>query len=202
MKFVPLSSNSKLGKVAATYRNIKETCPTSCALMNNGCYAQRGHTGIHQKNSVGVNNVTNMVPHKDALGVRLNVSGDFLYNSLNGPVVDILYIKQCNELANKINIPVWGYTHAWKYMYPEIFDKVVILVSCDTKEDKKEAHELGWTRTVRVIDKPQDREKNEVLCPIDYAKYVGVKVKDIKTNCIECRLCFREKPLDIAFLKT
>src|SRR5208283_5946114 len=47
--YVEDSGNRKIlgsKKVDATYTSIKQTCPKSCPLMGEGCYAELGYVGI------------------------------------------------------------------------------------------------------------------------------------------------------------
>ncbi len=48
VKYVSKSQNSKLGNrpVDSTYAPIAATCPNSCSLKGNGCYAENSHVGI------------------------------------------------------------------------------------------------------------------------------------------------------------
>ena len=39
------TQNTKLGDMAATYAPIKNSCPDSCPLKNEGCYAQWDYIG-------------------------------------------------------------------------------------------------------------------------------------------------------------
>ena len=50
-----------------------------------------------------------------------------------------------------------------------------ILASCHSLKDKEEFNAAGW-KTARVIDEPEERTADEVLCPFDLAKRRGVKV--------------------------
>jgi len=84
------SANKKIGNIAATYLPIKQTCPNTCSLKDNGCYAQLGHVGFHvsrletlSKNKYAYDlirkearEISNFGPKANGRSLRLHVSGD------------------------------------------------------------------------------------------------------------------------------
>lgn len=177
---VKQSSNAKLGNMAATYRTVA-SCPTTCPLMNNGCYASGRIFHIAKKYGVedysNVTDLTKTLPRGGAL--RLNVSGDFL---LEDETPDFGYIRAVNEVALlRPDVSLWSYTHAWRTLTPDMFS-FVVNASCETPDDVLEATLAGW-QTVIVDDgtlfgtKVGDR--NVVQCP---AQTRGI-------TCEECRAC-------------
>jgi len=46
--FTRFSKNSKVGPIPVSYTE-RSSCPDSCELKSNGCYAELGNTGVHWK---------------------------------------------------------------------------------------------------------------------------------------------------------
>lgn len=178
----------------ATYREVGVTCPEWCPLLNNGCYAQGGNVAIHQRGSSSNNDGAVFLAALERLPrnamVRLHVSGDVM---LNGEL-DEAYLDALIQGANENpEMTFYGYTHAWqvidreRFIFPANF---VLNASCDTMEDVAVAQSLGW-QTTTVI--PHDAEEKR------YGKVVVCPNQTSGMTCDECRLCFRERPLTVAF---
>ena len=64
--------------VFAVYRPVGPSCPSDCALLDAGCYAQQGNVNIHQRRANG--ETFDPVAWADRLPmgalIRWNVSGD------------------------------------------------------------------------------------------------------------------------------
>lgn len=190
------SSNSKTGKVAATYRT-QHSCPTTCALYDAGCYARGRIFGIAAKNGHEVNGdyaavlgLIDTMPPDYVL--RANVSGDFL--SEDGSP-DLQYITALNTVADaRPDVTIIAYTHAWRTLAPGMF-RFVVNASCDTPADVIEARAAGWATVV------VDTNADDTL--------VGSKLSDSRViqcpnqtrgiTCAECKLCGRERPATVAF---
>lgn len=196
----PKSDNRKTGPMAAVYRPVGLTCPASCPLLNNGCYAQRGPANLvanrSKKTTFDFDSLIAKMP-RNINTIRLNVTGDFLDESGNP---DLTYINALKEAAKKNpDITFYGYTHAWKELTPYFKDmpeNVHVLASVNNKDEAKEAKALGW-HYARVTES-YDREKNEVYCPVDKAKKEKRKPN---ITCAECKLCFNQREKDIVFFK-
>lgn len=73
-----------------------------------------------------------------------------------------------------------GYTHQWRR--PEFAQyRAYLMASCDSAEDYKLAHEMGW-RTFRVRSKDEPLLEGEISCPAS-------DEMNHKTTCIRCGLC-------------
>jgi len=196
----PKSANRKTGPMAAIYREVGATCPSSCPMLNNGCYARRGPTAIHAKASAAkVFNFDDLISRmsKGIDTVRLNVTGDFL-KADGTPDED--YLDALEAAAKKYpNITFYGYTHAWDILAGRIKampKNVTILASVNSKEDARKAAVIGLTYA--RVTSTKDREAGEVYCPVDKAKKVKAKPT---ITCRECRLCFDGKGRNIVFFK-
>lgn len=188
---VPTSGNAKLGPGwGCTYRPVGPTCPSSCPLLGNGCYAQRGRVALFQRRA---GSATAELGHLDGCArVRWEVSGDALWRGR----LDRAYhrAKLAWHARNPGSISL-GYTHA-----PGAFEQAGygpgtwpdgfhLLASVHDLVTAREWQSRGW-RTARVIQGPEERARGERLCPFDADKHAG---RPQRTDCARCGLCFRSR---------
>lgn len=186
----------------ATYREVGTTCPSTCPLLNAGCYAQAGPTALQMRGRVSDSDgdvflrELARIPHGATL--RLHVAGDVLRDGdKNGSdTLDVAYLDALIHGANdRPDVTFYGYTHAWRLIDRSRFafpDNFVMNASCDSDEDVVEARAAGWdTTTVWSADVSVKRVGDTVVCP---NQTVGL-------SCAECRLCMKaHRPLTVAFL--
>lgn len=199
------SENSKVGDVAATYAPIAQTCPVSCPLRNNGCYAQSGNVGFKvrrtEEYSDGMNGDTVATLEGDEIAdmaahappnhaLRIHVSGD---------ATSDFRAQQMARGARVWNGPVWSYTHAWRTVKRASWGRVSILASCEALSDVVEAMYHGYASALVVAHHPEDgraymahtnlhgveREVKVIPCPS--------QTRDVK--CTDCRLCWDDQRL-------
>lgn len=203
----PVSSNVKTGPIPVT-TSSKNTCPVSCQLKGNGCYAETGHINIHWgKVSKGERGV----PFDDALDcikalpgrtlVRHNQAGD-----LPG-VGDVLLadenVRLTAALTYKRKRP-FSYTH-----YPVLGDSpaaevnrgiikhinhkgFVVNLSANNLEEADSMADLAIAPVVTIL--PMDAGKGAitpkgrkvVTCPATYKEGV---------TCASCKLCAEQRLL-------
>ena len=211
-KFVEDSANSKIAskphKVSTTYVSIKASCPSTCALRDNGCYAQSGPIAIQLKkldeNSKRFNPDRAAVqearlieasfnggpiPQDGAKGgrdLRLHGFGDARTKRAAKRLG-----KAAINWANRGGGSVWTYTHAWKNVPRSMWgDKVSVRASVDKMEDISKAQQMGYAPAIVV---PQFKngakvwEENGVKfipCP--------AQINKESMTCVKCRLCFRD----------
>jgi hypothetical protein len=203
----PHADVAKLGPgCGATYRTVGPTCPKSCPLFDNGCYAQRGRVYMvqrwHQKRRDEL---------RKARGIgyiRHLVTGGWMKPTKNDRrVVDRDHARAVFEWhleRTQKNTVGWSYTHAPRQMKAAGFGPenqppgLTILASCHSLEEAAELQKDGW-KTARVTEE-MDKVKGELYCPYDMNKWKGISNKDTDTNCMTCRKCF-EGPTNIVFLK-
>ena len=154
----------------ATYREVGVTCPESCPLLNNQCYAQSGNVALHQRGASSANDGEVFLAALDRLPktaiVRLHVSGDVM---LNGEL-DVPYLEALIKGAeDNPEMTFYGYTHAWReidlatFKFPANF---VLNASCDDMAQVAEAQALGWqTVTVIPAEAEEKRYGDVVVCP-------------------------------------
>ncbi len=173
------SSNAKTGPLATTYRE-QSSCPTTCPLMGNGCYATGRIFGISRKfgseDTVAVRALVTTL--KSGQGLRLNVSGDFL--DVNGEP-DRDYIDAVNHVATeRPDVKIIAYTHAWRILSPSDF-VFGVNASCESAAEVAEARAAGWgTVMVNGPVGEQIAGTRVVRCPAEYRDEV---------TCASCMLC-------------
>ena len=185
-KITHKSANRKTGPLTAVSRS-QDSCPTDCALMNNGCYAEAGPGGgifamVDRYGSAMDTDdiVDGIVDTKDA-GVRWSVSGDILTDDGE---LDYEYIDAIEQVHTE-RPDLFGiiYTHAIDK--PNPISAIPVNASCDTEDDVTMAIENGYVPTMVV---PHDDDaptevagRRAVVCPAED------KSRDI--TCLDCRLC-------------
>lgn len=209
-----ISGNTKIGPgVASTSRLVGPTCPKTCPLLGNGCYAQRGRVAMVQHNlqagKVGTDEDTPKA--LDRLSgvalIRHLVAGDWLKPTKDGRrVADRGFLRAVfawHRKPTQRHTIGWGYSHAPEQLQragfgPDAFPpNLEILASCHSADHAKQLQSAGW-RTARVIDSIDAKAPNEVLCPFDLAKH---QKRPTNVTCASCRLCMPGSKHNIAFLK-
>jgi len=202
---VTLSDNRKTGPMANIYRTVGVTCPSSCPLLERGCYAKRWPVAFQskraQENTLDFNSfLENVREENPSKIVRLNVSGDVFIND----EVDAEFLNELIAGAkNNPDITIYGYTHGFDKVHEAGFtpdmlpNNLTLLASVDSEEEAAKAKSLGWKYARVERDYDKKAKKGEVLCPIDAAKAKG---KEPKTTCARCRLCFDKKYKDLSIV--
>lgn len=206
LKVVPLSMNAKTGPMAATYRPVGDTCPSDCFFLNNGCYAQRHHTGMHARKSGSDYHELNRSLASGASMIRHHVSGDFFKNN----EFDREYFDYVLDF-HRANRHLHGY--AYTHRIADILDagitaadlpsNFVLVASLDPDSDSMELRErvqAAGFKYARVggtyKEAMADRDKAEVVCPNQVAKKIGKR----NITCLQCKLCTHAKA-NVVFIK-
>ena len=196
------SKNAKLGDMSATYGKVGFSCPSTCSLLESGCYAKGGMVGIHAQKSAWetgdkerVTNWLNSLPANRV--VRLNVSGDVFLNDK----VNYDYIEAVND-ANIQNLQVYSYTHDYTKIDPTKV-KFALNASCDTLEDVVRANNAGWA-TVTVVSATETRRRWSETVTVDNEDFVLDMVlcpsQSVGLTCSQCKLCMNvDRPFVVAF---
>jgi hypothetical protein len=210
-----MTGNSKLGfGVATTYRPVgnagtsEGTCAGSCAMLNNGCYAQTNPFVAKWHNTAkSTNHDLDVLLQEGAKLVRLHTAGDFFKSNGNGGwELDLDYVMAVIQFCkDNPKITVWTYTHDFKefikhnltYAKNAFPSNFYLLASVDTLVDKYIATSHGF-KTARVIMTETDKDPSETFCPYDLQSSRGIKPT---VKCSTCKLCFNDKhKKDIAFI--
>lgn len=195
------SANSKTGKVSATYA-AQQTCPSSCPLRGQGCYAEGGMVGMQTRRlnasrqakratmeelamaeAKGIRKLTGRLP------LRIHVVGDATTNQ----AATILGLA-AGEHRAKHGQPVWTYTHAWRSVSRSSWAGVSVLASCESTKDAKVAIAKGYAAAI-VVERHESAKAyvkdgmRLVPCP----QQTG-RAKD----CLSCGLCMRGEVLKMA----
>jgi hypothetical protein len=196
------SQNTKLfsenvNQFVAGYREVGTTCPSTCPLLEKGCYAKGGNTAIHMRGrwsnhdgQVFFDTVTDKNKVKSGAFVRITVSGDIMLND----ELDTEFLQNIIHAAIvRPDVTFYTYTHykgtdllRWLKIMPFNLN---INISCDTTDDIVWAkqHNLPY---VIVKDLGQNRVGEVVQCPN--------QTKGL--TCDACKLCFKkDRKLQIAF---
>lgn len=117
---VPVGEGNRKTDTVGTYRPVGATCPTDCPLLGRGCYAQTGHTHLHQARTTdetepavtGAAIAMVRALRKGKLA-RLHVSGDFARDG----VLDTVYADAIEAVSSTLRElsgerwTSWAYTH-------------------------------------------------------------------------------------------
>ena len=192
------SKNSKAGDVAATYAPIAQTCPVSCPLRNNGCYAQSGNVGFKvrrtEEYSEGMNGdtvatlegdeIADMAAHAPAShAMRIHVSGDATSD------------YRAQQMARGAHVwagPVWSYTHAWPEVARKSWGRVSVLASCETLSQVILAAAKGYAAALVVASHP---ENGRAFTAPGGVKVIPCPSQTRGVSCTDCRLCWNDKLL-------
>lgn len=192
------SGNSKVGDVAATYAPIRQTCPESCPLRDNGCYAQSGNVSFSvrrlERETEGMNGDTVAVLEGDEIAdlARRAPLGHALRIHVSGDATSDFRAQQLARGAQVWKGPVWSYTHAWRDVARASWGRVSVLASCETLDDVARARGKGYAAALVVASHPADGRA--------YRAPNGVKVIPCPSQtrdvlCTECRLCWNDANL-------
>jgi hypothetical protein len=201
------SGNEKLGKgCATTYAPIRNTCPTSCPLMGGGCYAQAGHTAIHLARLEG--SLAGVGPEvmaeleaseiRDAVASGKVPQGTPLRLHTFGDCRTPEAAKRLGEACRLWPGPVWTYTHAWRDVPRAAWGdapNLSVVASLDSVDDVHAANLAGYDMTSLVVAK----HTGPKAYAADGTRVVPCPNQTLGKTCRECRLCFGEHAMTIAF---
>lgn len=205
--YVSNSGNSKISgsnKVDATYTSIQATCPNTCALKNEACYAELSFTGIQSKRlnreaegmtplqvarseAKAIDNAYQGGPIPANRDMRVHVAGDS--RTVTGTRI---INKAVGRWKKRGGGDCWSYTHAWKSVHRKEWSNISILASIDNVDDAKLARKQGYAPAIVVAEFKDSKAFNIkgskvkwIPCPAQ-TKPGGKEV-----SCVDCRLCFK-----------
>jgi hypothetical protein len=209
--YIYSSGNVKTGKIDVTYASIKGTCPESCSLKNNGCYAQLSFVGIvsrrldklaskkpennakHEAHVIKSSYLGSKIPKNTIL--RMHVSGD-IYN-----IKSAMILNNAVKLWKKRGgLVAYSYTHNWANIPRQLLSNISILASIEKNSDIKEVRHFGYAPAI-VVDK-FDSPKAFLL---EGVKFIPCPAQIKKVTCEKCKLCMKadwlySQNMGIAFL--
>ena len=197
----PSSGNSKTGEIPVTYRPMT-TCEPTCPFLPTGeiggCYGTGRIFALAQKYSRPWVSFDEL---RARLAKGLKPSARFLRDRVVGDViaddgsVDHDYVGAIAALAHSFGLIPFGYSHAWRRFTREDIRRFqdigyVMNASCETREDIREAINLGMPVTIasdhvddgETFTAPDGSVRRIVTCPAQTRESV---------TCASCGLCAR-----------
>jgi hypothetical protein len=208
VKYVSDSGNKKImgsQKIDATYVSIRGSCPLTCLLKDNGCYAQVGPLAIHvgrldrevdgisalqlaRNEAQAIDQSYNGGPVPTGRNMRLHVAGDC--RTIAGAK---LINSSVSRWQRRGGGSVWSYTHCWDHVTKDVWSNVSMLASVDSVEEVTFAMQNGYAPAIVVSEHPSERtyvlpgsDTKWIPCPAQTKEGMG---------CVDCRLCFNANRL-------
>lgn len=200
--YVSDSGNRKIigsKKADATYTSIKTSCPKSCPLMGEGCYAELGYVGItsHRLDDEAVGNSPLDTARAEAKAIddsykggavptgrdlRLHVAGDS--RTLLGTRIINKAVARWKQRGGG---DCWSYTHAWGHVPREEWSHVSILASVSDTSEVEAARKQGYAPAIVVPEHPSEKAFKLDGCD---TKFIPCPAQTRGIGCTDCRLCF------------
>lgn len=205
--YVVDSGNTKImgsKKVDATYTSIETSCPKSCPLKGDGCYAQLSFVGMQSRRldneAVGLSPI--QVARNEAAAIDSSYKGGSVAEGralrlhVAGDCRTIASAKLVNSAVGRWKIrgggDVWSYTHAWKNVPRSAWRHVSILASVTNVSEVAAARAQGYAPSIVVPEHPSERayalEGSDV-------KWIPCPAQTRDIGCTDCRLCFNANRL-------
>lgn len=200
--YVSDSGNTKImgsKKVDATYVSIKASCPKSCPLMGEGCYAQLSYVGMTthrldeeaagfsplqaaRAEAKAIDNAYNGNKIPSSRDMRLHVAGDS--RTIGGTRLINNAVARWKQRGGG---DCWSYTHAWENVPRSEWSNVSMLASISTPDESSKAQAQGYAPAIVVEEHPS--EKAYQLSGSDI-KWIPCPAQTRGVGCSDCRLCF------------
>jgi hypothetical protein len=191
----PVSGNSKLGMGVAVSTSSNSTCPDSCPLKANGCYANGGpllrHWNAVSKGERGTNwneFVSKVKELPFEWKFRHNQAGDLPGDNEK---IDAEKLNQLSLVVKKKRLRAWTYTHKplnknnLNAIKNAIKSGFVVNASAD---NLKEADKFKQKNVPVVVVLPKDAP-DTVYTPNGNKVIVCPSQRFEKSNCANCMLC-------------
>lgn len=200
--YVSDSGNTKImgsKKVDATYASIKSSCPTDCALMGEGCYAQLSYVGmtsrrldeeadgfsplqVARSEAQAIDNAYNGGNIPYGRDMRLHVAGDS--RTIKGTRILNKAVARWKERGGN---DCWSYTHAWKKVPRREWSNVSMLASVSNVHEAYECWAQGYAPAIVVEEHLSDKA---YLLDQSDTKWIPCPAQTRGVGCSDCRLCF------------
>lgn len=204
--YVKNSQNSKISgseRTDSTYASIKATCPSTCSLKNNGCYAELSFVGktvnrlnkeadsfsalqVAKAEANAIDNAYNGNRIPANTNLRIHVSGDS--RTVKGSK---LINSAVGRWRRRGGSNCWSYTHAWMNVPRSIWSHVSILASVANVTEANLARQKGYAPAIIVSEftntkafKLPGSDIKFIPCPAQ-TKPAGKQI-----GCSDCKLCF------------
>ena len=210
VRFIEKSANRKIsGKlgVSATYAPISQTCPSTCELKKEGCYARLSFVGIVNARLEGES--VGLSPLQVAKAEAKAIDGSFKGGAVRTPYLrlhvsgDARTVKAATILASAVErwqarggVKAWSYTHAWRKVPRKAWGAVSVLASVATVAEAEQARKAGYAPAIIVGEhaspkafKKQGSRTLFIPCPAQ------TQADEKNVSCESCRLCMDSERL-------
>ena len=204
--YVSRSGNTKIMgslPVDATYTAIKYTCPNTCALKGEGCYAQTSFVGminlrmerrarsgspldLARAEAAAIDAAYDGADVPKGRALRIHVAGDS--RTIAGTKIINNAIGRWKKRGGG---DCWSYTHCWKNVPRTTWSHVSVLASVSVVSEVGAARAQGYAPTIVVPEHPSEKaytlegsDTKWIPCPAQ-TKPGGKQI-----GCTDCRLCF------------
>lgn len=201
--YVQDSKNTKISgtsKVDATYTSIKRTCPDSCSLKGDGCYAETSYSGIitRRLNRRARNYSPLKIARAEAKAIdrsyrggsipdgrmlRIHVAGDS--RTVKGTRVISAAVSRWKKRGGT---HAWSYTHAWEHVPRKEWGQVSVLASIETTKDVEVVRAQGYAPAI-IVD--QHFSEKAYQLPGSDATFIPCPQQTRDVACADCKLCMK-----------
>lgn len=191
-KPITKSSNSKIGPISASM-TVSSSCPDTCPLKDNGCYASNSFVGMHwrkldKSGGIGLTDFCDWIANKASTVWRHNVAGDLPHK--NGRIL-LLHLYS----IVKANRGKRGFTythHDWQRNREAIeianANGFTVNVSTNNVYEADNVKDDGLQAPIVTLlpsDAPTrgnvtPKGRKVTVCPAEYMD---------KVSCATCKLC-------------
>lgn len=190
------SGDRKIGKGICSATHVSQhSCPTTCPLFNQGCYAEQGQQGIHSRR-LNANDITDPleISRIEAEGIK-TLSGklDLRLHIVGDCITDEgaeLLAEAAEQHIAKHGKRVWTYTHG--ITKRKSWGKISVLRSVQNLEEIEQASADGYASALLVPEFKEDK-------PYDLGNgFVGVPClhqTGKAPDCVTCGLCTKDELL-------
>jgi hypothetical protein len=152
------NGNDKLGKgCLVVSRPVGDTCPSSCAFLGNGCYAEQTEKMYPNVRPAGMQNVITergrirsmiLDAKRQGKSIRWHERGDwFLNGELDTNYVDNVVWACESILADGDSLPdMWFYTHIYDSRLVSMDKYMNVYASIHNEQDYNDAKSAGFKR--------------------------------------------------------
>ena len=197
--YVQDSSNTKLSgseKIDASYASILHSCPSSCSLKKNGCYATSSYVGMvnhrMQRRARGASALEIARAESQAIDqsyrggkvpegrvLRLHVSGDS--RTIKGTRLINSAVARWKKRGRKNT--AYTYTHAWANVPRHEWSNVSVLASVESTKQVAAARNQGYACAIVVAEHVSDKAYSMPDC-----EHEMDSVSTTNSQCSVCRV--------------
>ena len=188
---------------SATYVSQK-SCPVDCPLRNNGCYFERGHSGIQNVRLTREMNAEKRTLQElaeiEALKIdALPALGQDLRIHAGGESRNKKAAKTVGDAASRFmqrgSGIAWTYTHCWKTIKRKVWGLVQIMASIHSIEEVATARKQGYAPAMVFPKEGFPDGYKPFYVEGCSTKWIPCKEQTQKIPCTDCRLCLNADAL-------